>query len=307
VKQRPSITALAVAFGQLLDAYEPALTPLFVPGHHDLLEASVAAFEPRGPRGLRNLKRGWYRRVMWAMEAVTAPGIFLHYLLRKRFIEDAVRTALADGCTQCIVIGAGLDTLATRLARENAALVCIEVDHPLTQAIKTRALAQGGGGGGGGAPANLSLVAADLRETPLASVLASVPSYDAARPTAFVAEGLLMYLRESDVSALFRSVRAIAPEGSRFVFTFMESDGSGRVRFKGVRWWYGPLLDWWLARIGESMHWSVDRTALSTWAQPFGWHVLDIGTHETFRALYLAPHGLQDRRLLDGEYVAVAE
>jgi methyltransferase (TIGR00027 family) len=301
VKQRPSTTALAVAFGQLLDAYEPALAPLFVPGHHDLLQAGVAAFEPRGPRGLRNLKRGWYRRAMWAVEGATAPGIFLHYLLRKRFIEDAVRSALADGCTQLIVIGAGLDTLATRLARERASLVCIEVDHPLTQAIKSKALAQSG------APANLSLVAADLRGTPLASVLATAPPYDSARRTVFVAEGLLMYLHESDVAALFRDVRAIAPKGSRFVFTFMESDGSGRARFKGVKWWYGPMLDWWLARIGESMHWSIDRTRLAAWAVPLGWHVLDIGTHETFRALYLAPNGLQARPLLDGEYVAVAE
>ena len=301
MKKRPSTTALAVAFGQLLDAYDPALAPLFLPGHHELLEASVAAFEPRGPKGIRNLERSWYRRMMWTVEGITAPGIFLHYLLRKRFIEDAVRAALAEGCTQLVVIGAGLDTLATRISRENGALVCIEVDHPLTQGIKSAALARKG------APANLSLVAADLRERPLGAVLATVSAYDAKRPTVFVAEGLLMYLHETDVIKLFRDVRAIAPEGSRFVFSFMESDGSGRVRFKGTKWWYGPLLDWWLARLGESMHWSIDRAALPAWADPLGWHVLDIGTHETFRALYLAPHGLQGRALLDGEYIAVAE
>ena len=301
MKQRPSTTALGVAFGQLFDAYDPELAPLFVPGHHELLQASVAAFEPRGPRGLRNLERGWFRRFMRGMESATAPGIFLHYLLRKRFIEDAVRAALADGCTQLVVIGAGLDTLATRLARETEALVCIEVDHPLTQAIKRKALARTG------APANLALVPADLRDTTLASVLESVPAYDAARPTVFVAEGLLMYLHESDVAALFRSVRALAPRGSRFVFSFMEGDRSGRARFKSVKWWYAPLLDWWLKRLGESMHWAIDRTALPAWSEPLGWHVLDIGTHETFRALYLAPLGLEHRTLLDGEYIAVAE
>src|SRR4051812_19239490 len=202
--------------------------PLFVPGHRELLEANVAAFVPRGPRGLRMLKRRWYRRTLMAVEGVTARGIFLHYLLRKRFIEDAVRAAIADGCTQLVVIGAGLDTLATRIAREKAEVTCIEVDHPLTQSIKSSAL-------DGEPPSrNLALVPADLRERPLASVLQSVPIYDGTRRTAFVAEGLLMYLREGDVAKLLSDVRAIAPRGSRFVFTFMEGDGSGRPRFKGV-------------------------------------------------------------------------
>jgi methyltransferase (TIGR00027 family) len=301
VEQRPSTTALAVAFGQLLDAYDPALAPLFVPHHRELLEASVDAFQPRGRRGLRMLKRGWYRRAMWAVERITARGIFLHYLLRKRFIEDSVRAAIADGCTQLVVIGAGLDTLATRLARERSSLICIEVDHPATQAIKTAALALRG------TPANLSLAPADLRDRTIASVLSAVPAYDARHPTVFVAEGLLMYLHESDVASLLRTVREIAPPGSRIVFTFMEGDGSGRPRFKGVATWYAPLLDFWLKRLGEPMHWAIDRAALPKWTEPLGWHVLDIGTHETFRALYLAPNGLGDRPLLDGEYVAVAE
>ena len=246
------------------------------------------------------LKRRWYRRTMLAVEGFTARGIFLHYLLRKRFIEDAVRVAIADGCTQLVVIGAGFDTLATRIARENEGIICIEVDHPATQAIKSSAL-------DGQRASNLALVPADLREHPLASVLESVPNYDDTRRTVFVAEGLLMYLHESDVAKLLRDVRALAPEGSRFVFTFMEGDGSGRPRFKGVPKWYAPLLDFWLRRVGEPMHWAIHRSALAAWTEPLGWHVLDIGTHEAFRALYLTPRGLGDRSLLDGEYVAVAE
>lgn len=301
MEQRPSTTALGVAFGQLFDAYDPKLAPLFVAHHRELLEAFVAAFRPRGPRALRMLEHGWYRRLMRSVERVTARGIFLHYLLRKRFIEDSVRSGLAEGCTQLVVIGAGLDTLATRLASEQSSLICIEVDHPATQAVKDAGLASRG------KPPNLTLMPADLRERTIPSVLATIPSYDAKRPTVFVAEGLLMYLHEADVSSLLRDVRCAAPEGSRLVFTFMEGDGSGRPRFKGLSRWYAPLLDYWLKRLGEPMHWAIDRSALPQWVEPLGWHVLDIGTHETFRALYLAPNGLEDRPLLDGEYVAVAE
>lgn len=298
--QRPSTTALAVAFGQLLDAHDPEIAPLVSTEQRALLEACVSAFAPRGPRGLRMLKRGWYRRLMWTMERVTARGIFLHYLLRKRFIEDNVRAAIADGCSQLVVVGAGLDTLATRLAREYPALSCIEADHPATQAVKRVAVAES-------QPKNLALVQLDLRERNLADALRASPAFDATAPTVFVAEGLLMYLTPEQALGFFRELRAAAPARSRVVFTFMESSRSDRVRFKGLPRWYAPLLDFWLKRLGEPMQWAIDRPLLSAWLSPIGWRLMDVGTRETFRALYLTPRGLGHRALIDGEYVGVAE
>jgi len=297
--QRPSTTALGVAFGQLVDARDPDLAPLMSEEHRALLEAGVAAFAPRGPRALRMLNRGWYRRLLRAIEGVTARGIFLHYLMRKRYIEDAVRAAIADGCAQLVVIGAGLDPLATRLAREDASLRCIEVDHPATQAVKRRAI-------GGGKPNNLTFLELDLRE-PLADVLrANGEAFHADAASVFVAEGLLMYLTPEQATAFFREVRAVASSGSRLVFTFMESSEPGRIRFRGLPRWYAPLLDFWLRRIGEPMQWAIDRGALGAWLAPLGWALVEVGTRDTFRARYLAPRGLEDRPLIDGEYVGVA-
>src|SRR3954463_10787428 len=57
-----------------------------------------------------------------AIERATVPGLCLHFMLRKRWIEHAVRSALARGARRVVVIGAGYDTLALRLAREFPAL-----------------------------------------------------------------------------------------------------------------------------------------------------------------------------------------
>ena len=298
--QRPSTTALAVAFGQLLDAHDPEIAPLVSAEQRMLLEACVSAFVPRGPRALRMLNRGWYRRLMLGMERVTAKGIFLHYLMRKRFIEDTVRSAIADGCSQLVVVGAGLDTLATRLAREQPALRCIEVDHPATQAVKKAGISAM-------QPPNLAFVELDLRERALRDALCAAPEYDANVSTVFVAEGLLMYLTAEQAREFFRELREIAPAGSRVAFTFMESSRPDRVRFKGLPRWYAPLVDFWLKRLGEPMQWAIDRSVLAAWLSPLGWELLDVGTRDTFRALYLTPRGLGGRALIDGEYVGVAE
>lgn len=297
---RPSRTALGVAVGQLLDARDPATAPLMPPGARELLEANVAAFVPRGPRFLRNLERPWFRRLMWRFERFIARGIFLHYLLRKRFIEDAVREALDAGCMQFLVIGAGLDTLATRIAHERAEVQCIEIDHPATQAVKRAALE-------GRMPQNLTLLPADLRERRLADVLSESGRFAPDRRSVVVIEGVLMYLPEDAVASLLGQLRDLVPAGGRLVFTFMEPDARGRPRFRGVARWYAPILDWGLKRMGEPMQWAITRDALGRWLAEVDWRLLDVGTRETFRARYLVPVGLESREIVDGEYVAIAE
>jgi len=39
---------------------------------------------------------------VWLAERATIPGLMLHFMLRKRFIEDTVRASLAAGCEQVV-------------------------------------------------------------------------------------------------------------------------------------------------------------------------------------------------------------
>jgi methyltransferase (TIGR00027 family) len=305
MRQRPSGTALAVTVGLLLDAHDPDVAPLFRPRMRELAEAAVAEFPPRGPLMLRLLEKRWYRRLLRGIERVTVPGIFLHYLMRKLFIEDAVRSALGavPGIDQLVVVGAGLDTLGARLALDGTlrGLRVIEVDHPLTQAVKRRALHAHG------LPRReFAFVELDLTTRSLEETLRQAAGFDARSPSVFVAEGLLMYLRPAAVETLFRELYRLGAPGSRVVFTFMESDRPDRIRFRNLPRWYAPLLDRWLRRLGEPMHWAVDRARLAAFLAPLGWQVSLVADGETFRARYLAPRGLGARPLVDGEYVGVA-
>ena len=74
------------------------------------------------------------------MQTVVMPGFYLHFVLRKRSIENFVRQAVQQNARQLVIIGAGFDTLSVRMAREFSDLQIIEIDHPATQALKRTAL-----------------------------------------------------------------------------------------------------------------------------------------------------------------------
>ena len=290
-----------------MDARDPLVAPLVPPLMRELAEYGVAEFPSRGARVLRLLDRSWYRGLMRRIESVTVSGIFLHYLMRKLFIEEAVRRGLAEPSVkprQVVIIGAGLDTLGARLAIDGTIAdgKVIEVDHPLTQSIKRRALARHGR-----SPGNLELVELDLTSRKLDETLRESSSYAPSRPTVFVAEGLLMYLVPDDVAVFFRTLHDLAAPGSRVVFTFMESERKDRIRFKNLPRWYAPLLDLWLRRVGEPMRWAIDRAELEPYLRGLGWRLTAIADRETFRSRFLEPRGLGSRPLPDGEYVGVAE
>ncbi len=77
-------------------------------------------------------------RNIWRwIERLTLPGIMQHYWLRKHWIEKHCRQAIAAGTKRVLVIGAGFDTLAYRLAGEFTQHEFVEIDHPATQSVKS--------------------------------------------------------------------------------------------------------------------------------------------------------------------------
>src|ERR1700728_769543 len=67
--------------------------------------------------------------------------------VRTRFMDDRVMAAIGRGVRQIVICGAGLDDRALRFRA--AGVRFFEVDHPVTQADKTRRLAGMSLGGGG--------------------------------------------------------------------------------------------------------------------------------------------------------------
>ncbi|MGH9901631.1 MAG: class I SAM-dependent methyltransferase, partial [Pyrinomonadaceae bacterium] len=233
------------------------------------------------------------------LERLTIPGIQLHYALRKRRLEEIARASLDEGFTQVVVFGAGFDTLALRLSESFPAARFIETDHPATQKVKTRAIAARGLSG----PPNLSFIPLDLTGQNIETELPTRGGFRPREKTLFIAEGVLMYLAPREVDGLFRSVSRLGARGSRFAFTFMEEREDGRVAFRNA----GRAVDLWLRLHREPFNWGLRPDQLSGFLAAHGLRVLEAGTQETLRRLYLNKPRLAGLPLAAGECVCLAE
>src|SRR3569623_940834 len=63
-------------------------------------------------------------------------GMINFALLRERYVDDVMRSEVADGAEQIVVLGAGFDTRAYRIDRPG--VVVFEVVHPDTQTDKRK-------------------------------------------------------------------------------------------------------------------------------------------------------------------------
>lgn len=282
-----SSTSLLIARGLLLADATPALRPLLVDESAALTRRLLDAAEPSRWFDFA-LRHHLLRRAIFAAERLLLPGVLLHWLARKRLLDALAHDALAAGCRQIVVLGAGLDTLARRL---QSACVCLELDHPATQAIKRRAFADG--------PV---LVSVDLLHTSVTEALRVQPHFVANQPTLLIAEGLLMYLPPARVAALFSEVAALSAPGSRFAFTFMEARPGHQIAFHNSR----RIIDWWLRWRGEPFRWALARTGVEAFAAQHGWQLAALSSPEELRRRFLTPHGLGSAPLAIGESVAMA-
>lgn len=297
---RPSATATLIARALLFLSRDPELGSLVPPAAAEasrwFLEAGAG--RPLPDWQVRMMGAGWVRAVAAGLERWVIPGIRLHYAVRKLFLEDVARRAVAEGLSQVIVLGAGFDTLALRLHRELPDVLFVECDHPATQRVKRRALEPRGVTG-----PNLQLLPVDLARTRLADALASLPEYRREADTLMIAEGLTMYLQPGEMDGLFAFLREQAGPASRFAFTFMEPQADGRVNFPAASSFVHP----WLALVGEPFTWGIRRGDLARYAAERGFTLTELAGDETLRERYLAPRGLAGRRLAAGELVAVTE
>jgi methyltransferase (TIGR00027 family) len=131
----------------------------------------------------------------------TFPPMELWIALRTAFLDEQVRrlTSAPEACAQIVLLGAGLDTRAARLARSGVRF--FEVDRAETQREKLAALARLPG-----YPVDAATyVACDFEHEDFLDRLASA-GFDGAAPALFVWEGVTAYLTEPVVRATLRRI-----------------------------------------------------------------------------------------------------
>jgi methyltransferase (TIGR00027 family) len=152
--------------------------------------------------------------------------------VRTRFFDDFFLNAARDGIRQSVILAAGLDARAYRLAWP-AGSVVYEVDQPKVVEFKTAAMANLGA-----APAaDRRTVAIDLRDDWPEALRRS--GFDPTQPTSWSAEGLLMYLPPEAQDRLFDNITELSAPGSKLATEFHGDSGrtmSERAKQFNQRW-----------------------------------------------------------------------
>ncbi|HTJ35193.1 MAG TPA: SAM-dependent methyltransferase [Dactylosporangium sp.] len=211
-------------------------------------------------------------------------------VVRTRLIDDLVRAAVDGGARQLVLLGAGFDNRAHRIA----APVAFEVDHPATQATKRRRM-----------PAALAtrvrFVPVDLAADALEPALAAA-GFDAAAPAVVVWEGVTNYLTAEAVDATLRALAALLAPGGRIVFTYVDRaalDGTGG--FDGVEEWHDAVR-----RGGEPWTFGFRPADLPAYLAERGLRLVeDVSTRDA-AARYLEPLG-RDEPTAEFYRIAVAD
>lgn len=126
---------------------------------------------------------------------------------RTKFFDNYFLQATEAGVRQVVLLAAGLDSRAYRLTWPDATTI-FELDRPQVLDFKREVLAEQGSTPN----AERREIAIDLREDWPQALRDS--GFDAAKPSAWIAEGLLIYLPADAQEQLFTGIDAMASAGS---------------------------------------------------------------------------------------------
>lgn len=133
---------------------------------------------------------------------------------RTRFYDQFFLDATRSGIGQVVILASGLDSRAYRLPWP-AGTVVYEVDMPEVIEFKTLTL----GDLGAEPTAERRTVGIDLRDDWASALQAA--GFDPQAPSAWSAEGLVVYLPDEAQDALFDNITTLSVPGSRLAFEFV--------------------------------------------------------------------------------------
>lgn len=133
---------------------------------------------------------------------------------RARFIEDLILEQSAQGITQYVILGAGLDTFAQRNPEVASKLHIFEIDQQNTLLWKQQRLKELGFG----LPQNLHFVPVNFETSSWFEELLK-GGFDANKPTVIVCTGVTLYLTKEAITETLTQMATFAV-GSTLAITF---------------------------------------------------------------------------------------
>jgi len=213
-----------------------------------------------------------------------AAAVFEHMsayqAVRTHFFDDFFAKAVAAGIRQIVILASGLDSRAYRLQWPAGATV-YEIDQPKVLEYKTATLDEHGVS----PKAVRRVVPIDLRfDWPTALREAG---FDASAPTAWLAEGLLMYLPAEAQDRLFEQLTELSATGSRIAAETMgvqadERREQMRERFERIAAQLG-MED--TLNVQELIYNDRHRADVAEWLAEHGWASTAVSSQDEMRRL----------------------
>jgi methyltransferase (TIGR00027 family) len=193
--------------------------------------------------------------------------------IRTKYFDEYLLAAVQAGVQQVVILASGLDSRAYRLPWPDGVTV-YEIDQPQVIEFKTRTLA----GLGAEPTANRRTVPIDLRADWPAALRAAGLDTDA--PTAWLAEGLLIYLPSEAQDRLFDNITALSVPGSAIATEYVP--GLKDIDFERVREQTAQLRAHGLDIDMPSLVYAGDRSHVIDYLRGKDWNVAGTARTDLF-------------------------
>ena len=213
-----------------------------------------------------------------------AAAIFRHMgnyqAVRTHFFDAFFADAAVAGIRQIVILASGLDSRAYRLDWPAGTRV-YEIDQPKVLEYKATTLAEHGVR----PAAEVHEVPVDLRQDWAAALRGR--GFDPTQPTAWLAEGLLMYLPADAQDRLFEQVTELSAPGSRVsAEAVAHRDESRRAEMRERFEKFADQLGFdRRIDIGELTYNDPDRSDLVEWLNAHGWTASGVPSVDEMRRL----------------------
>ncbi len=236
------------------------------------------------------------RSLVLSLRERRMPGSLGGFLCRHRYIDDVLKRSLEKGLDQLVILGAGFDSRAYRIAGLDQVQI-FEVDLPGARKLKQTRVEKVLGA----VPENVTLVGMNFEQQNLDDILKAA-GFHQGKKTLFIWEGVTQYLTAEAVNDTLEFVTGISGVGSTIVFTYVRRgiiDGTARPE------WLNRFFSF-AKRIGSPWKFGLEPVELEQYLDGRGLRLIDdVGTAE-YQELYLKPLG-REMSVFEGERVAYAE
>ena len=269
---RPSLTALHIALAR---SWLTRAGIIDDPYAHGFLDRGHAYIE---------------RALWWGRWSHLGERSFAYIAARTRFYDTLIDSCLDAGTNQVVLLAAGYDSRAWRLARPGVRF--FDVDHPDTQTRK-RGLAPTTDGP--------TYVAADLGSVPLDQPLLAA-GFQSKHPSVFCCEGLTMYLPEAAIRTLLGAVAGLAAAGSRLGVDFASAVSTSTPTQRAVQAASRAIV----RSSGERIQFALAPTAAPAFLADTGWEANQVLIGPELHDRFLDPHELPLRWTAGASFAATA-